>query len=107
MRTPPDPTTPLDSTLPPTYLNVNTHWWDGSSIYGNDLEQQRFVREGAGRRLRLADGLPPIPPDPANDPTLAPGFWLRLGLIPALFSMEGNNHDGLLADAHPALADHA
>src|SRR4051794_32724635 len=34
MRTPPDPTSPPDSALPPTYLNVNTHWWDASSIYG-------------------------------------------------------------------------
>src|SRR4051812_44201678 len=31
-RTPPDPTSPPDSDLPPTYVNTNTHWWDGSQI---------------------------------------------------------------------------
>jgi hypothetical protein len=44
MRVPPDPTSPPDSNLPPTHLNVNTHWWDGSSIYGNDVAQQRTTR---------------------------------------------------------------
>jgi len=105
MRVPPDPTTPADSTLPPTHLNVNTHWWDGSSIYGNDLEQQRFVREGVGGRLRLVDGLPPIPPDPADDPTLVPGFWLGLGMMQTLFSMEHNSIAGMLTAAHPGFGD--
>jgi hypothetical protein len=105
MRVPPDPTSAPDSTLPPTHLNVNTHWWDGSSVYGNDLEQQRFLRQGAGGRLRLADGLPPIPPDPANDPTLVPGFWLGLGMMQTLFSMEHNSIAAMLAAAHPEFDD--
>jgi hypothetical protein len=105
MREMPDPTSPADSTLPPTHLNTNTHWWDGSSIYGNNLEQQRFLREGAGGRLRLVDGLPPIPPDTANDPTLVPGFWLGLGMMQTLFSMEHNSIAAMLAAAHPEFDD--
>ena len=105
MRVPPDPTSPPDSTLPPTHLNVNTHWWDGSSVYGNDLAQQRFLREGTGGRLRLVDGLPPIPPDPANDPTLVPGFWLGLGMMQTLFSLEHNSIAAMLAAAHPEFGD--
>jgi hypothetical protein len=105
MRAAPDPTTPPGSALPPTHLNVNTHWWDGSSIYGNDLEQQRFLREGAGGRLRLVDGMPPIPADPAADPTLMPGFWLGLGMMQALFSLEHNSIAGMLEAAHPEFDD--
>jgi hypothetical protein len=105
MRVPPDPTTPPGSALPPTHLNVNTHWWDGSSIYGNDLDQQRFVREGAGGRLRLVDGLPPIPADPQDDPTLVPGFWLGLGMMQTLFAMEHNSIAARLAAAHPDFDD--
>jgi hypothetical protein len=105
MREMPDPTSPPNSTLPPTHLNTNTHWWDGSSIYGNDLQQQRFLREGAGGRLRLVDGLPPIPPDPADDPALVPGFWLGLGMMQTLFSMEHNSIAGMLAAAHPEFDD--
>jgi hypothetical protein len=105
MRVPPDPTSPPDSALPPTHLNVNTHWWDGSSVYGNDLQQQRFLREGTGGRLRLVDGLPPIPADPAADPTRVPGFWLGLGMMQTLFSMEHNSIAGMLAAAHPEFND--
>ena len=105
MRTPPDPTSPADSALPPTYLNVNTHWWDASSIYGDDLEQQRFLREGAGGRLRLADGLPPVPPDPADNPALVPGFWLGLGMMQTLFAKEHNSIADMLAAAHPEFGD--
>ena len=99
MRVLPDPTTPPDSTLPPTHLNVNTHWWDGSSIYGNDLQEQRFLREGAGGRLRLVDGLPPIPSDPDDDPS----GWA--GPMQTLFSLEHNAVAGMLAAAHPEFDD--
>ena len=105
MRTPPDPTTPSDSTEPPTYLNQNTHWWDASSIYGNDLETQRFLRESSGGRLRVVDGLPPIPDDPAKDPTLVPGFWLGLGMMQTLFTLEHNSIAASLAAAHPEFDD--
>jgi Animal haem peroxidase len=105
MRVAPDPTCPADSPLPPTHLNVNTHWWDGSSIYGNDLQQQRFLREGSGGRLRVVDGMPPIPSDPQDDPALVPGFWLGLGMMQALFSLEHNSIAAMLAAAHPEFDD--
>jgi Animal haem peroxidase len=105
MRVAPDPTSPAGSALPPTHLNVNTHWWDGSSIYGNDLAQQRFLREGAGGRLRVVDGLPPVPPDPQDNPALVPGFWLGLGMMQTLFSLEHNAIAGTLAAAHPDFDD--
>jgi hypothetical protein len=107
MRTPADPTSPPGSALPPTYLNVNTHWWDASSIYGDNLEQQRFLREGAGGRLRLDGGLPPVPPDPADNPALVPGFWLGLGMMQTLFTMEHNAIAAMLAAAHPDFDDEA
>ncbi|MDM7856466.1 peroxidase family protein [Cellulomonas alba] len=105
MRTPPDPTSPPDSPHPPTYRNVNTHWWDGSSIYGSDLDAQRFLREGAGGRLRIVDGMPPVPDDPAADPTRTPGFWLGLGMMQTLFSLEHNAVAAHLAQAHPDYDD--
>lgn len=105
MRTPPDPTSPLESDQPPTHLNVNTHWWDGSSIYGNDLAQQQFLRAHEGGKLRLVDGMPPIPDDPAKNPTLVPGFWLGLGMLQTLFTMEHNSIVEMLAQAHPEFDD--
>lgn len=107
LRSRPDPTTPPGSTLPPTHLNVNTHWWDGSSIYGNSLAEQRFLRTGEGGRLRLVDGLPPRPDDPAHDPALVPGFWLGVGMMQTLFAREHNSIVEMLAAAHPEFDDEA
>jgi hypothetical protein len=100
-RTPADPTTPHDSDLPPTYLNVMTHWWDGSQIYGNNADEQRFLRAHEGGRLRLVDGHPPIPEDPALDPRLVPGFWLGLAMMQTLFVKEHNSVCEMLAEAYP------
>ena len=105
MRTPPDPTSPPDSADPPTFINIMTHWWDGSQIYGNTLEDQQFLREHEGGRLRLVDGAPPIPDDPAKNPTHVPGFWLGLGMLQVLFIKEHNAICDMLAEAHPEFDD--
>lgn len=105
MRTPDDPTAPPTSDLPPTHLNVMTHWWDGSQIYGNTPAEQAFLRAHTGGRLRLVDGVPPVPDDPAHDPTLSPGFWLGLGMMQTLFAQEHNSICEMLAVAHPELDD--
>ncbi len=84
-RTPGDPTTPAEKNLhPPTYVNINTHWWDGSQIYGNSAQEQAFLREHAGGRLRLVDGHPPLPDDPAHNPALIPGFWVGVAMMHTL-----------------------
>ena len=107
MRTPDDPTSPPGSDLPPTHLNVNTHWWDGSQIYGNDLESQAFLRTHEGGRLRLVDGLPPVPDDPARNPVRLPGFWVGIGMMQTLFAMEHNAICDMLAATYPELDDEA
>ncbi|WP_027862028.1 peroxidase family protein [Marmoricola sp. URHB0036] len=104
-RTPPDPTSPPSSDLPPTYVNTNTHWWDGSQIYGNSGAEQDFLREHEGGRMQLVDGLPPIPDDPASNPTLLPGFWLGLGMMQTLFVHEHNSIATMLAGANPSWDD--
>ncbi len=106
MRTPDDPTTPSSSSgLPPTYVNENTHWWDGSQVYGNNAEQQRFLRAGEGGRLRMQDGMPPIPYDPERSPARVPGFWLGIAMLTTLFAREHNAICDMLAKAHPELDD--
>jgi Animal haem peroxidase len=106
-RTPPDPTTPPGSDVPPTHINIETHWWDASQLYGNDLSAQGFLRSHEDGKLRLVDNLPPISPDPAKNPTLTPGFWLGLGLLQTLFAQEHNSVCDALAQAHPEFDDEA
>jgi hypothetical protein len=101
-RTPGDPTMPAEKNLhPPTFVNVNTHWWDGSQIYGNSAAEQAFLREHAGGRLRLVDGHPPLPDDPAHNPALIPGFWVGVAMMQTLFVHEHNSVCEMLAKAYP------
>ena len=90
LRTISDSTRPPDSTdHPPTYLNTETHWWDGSSLYGTSLEMQAKVRSGEDGKLVIGlDGRLPLDPD--KDPTQEPGFWLGMLMLHTVFVREHN-----------------
>jgi hypothetical protein len=105
MRTPDDPTRPKDAVNPRTYLNVMTHWWDGSQIYGSSQADQDFLRSHTGGKLALENGHLPIPPDPSRSPALSPGFWLGLGMMQTLFVHEHNSICDMLIAARPRWDD--
>lgn len=106
LRTRPDPTRPADSRQPPTYVNTETHWWDGSQLYGSNKEHQQLVRAHSDGKLLIGpDGLPPHPTDPENDPTRVPGFWLGLGLMQHLFTLEHNAICDRLRAEYPSWSD--
>ena len=90
MKTLQDPTRPPGSTEhPPTFVNTETHWWDGSSIYGTSLEAQKHVRSNEDGKLKVGiDGR--LPFDPKHDPTEEPGFWLGMLLLHTVFTREHN-----------------
>ncbi|MBV9279432.1 MAG: heme peroxidase, partial [Chloroflexi bacterium] len=103
LRTPDDPTrTAADSDLPPTHINTETHWWDGSQLYGSSKEIQMKVRSGTDGKLKVDEhGLPPADPDAIAQP----GFWIGLGMWQVLFTLEHNAIcDRLLAD-YPTWTD--
>jgi hypothetical protein len=105
-RTRPDPTRPAGATTPPTYINVNSHWWDASQIYGASLEHQRFVRSGADGQLRVEpDGSLPVPPGEGGGPTAEPGFWIGLAMLQTLFTREHNAICAMLRGHHPTWSD--
>ena len=45
-KTPADPPKVPDSKRPPAYINENTHWWDGSHVYGSSPSAQASLRAG-------------------------------------------------------------
>jgi hypothetical protein len=107
MRTRPDPTRPAGpGKLPPTWASTETHWWDGSQIYGKSLEEQRFVRSGSHGKLRLdPNGLPLYPTGADRNPTMVPGFWLGLAMMQTLFTLEHNAICDRLRTAYPSSDD--
>jgi heme peroxidase len=107
MRTPEDPTRPPGSTdLPQTRVNVLSHWWDASQIYGVSADEQKSLRSGTAGKLHVLDnGLLPLPDDPAKDPSRVPGFWLGTEMMRTLFTREHNAICDRLRSEYPTWAD--
>ena len=102
----PDPTRPEGHPGPVTSVNKLSHWWDGSSLYGNSLEEQRRVRTGVDGKLHLTDDQQvPLPEDPALDPTMRPGWWVGLGMLGTLFVREHNAVCDRLRAEYPDWSD--
>lgn len=92
-RTRHDPTRPPASTNPvPTYANTETHWWDGSQIYGSDLATQTKVRLGVDGKLKLGgDNLLPVDSHTGIDISGVTGnWWVGLAMLHTLFTLEHN-----------------
>jgi hypothetical protein len=107
-RTIADPTRPPGDSGPPTFINNDTHWWDGSQIYGVAPEQQQFVRAGSDGKLRLGpNGRAPLPDDPAINPAMVPGWWLGLSLMRTIFTLEHNSICDRLRADYPSWGDDA
>ena len=110
MRVPravPDPTWDGSEGAPPTWVNEDTHWWDGSQVYGDT----RGIADGLraredGKLLIDEDGLPPAALDAGLDPSgVAGNFWLGLGLLHGLFMREHNAICDLLRKDNPGWGD--
>jgi hypothetical protein len=106
---------PADKGQPTTYRNTETHWWDGSQIYGSSLEKQRRVRGEEGGRPMLADGKIALdergllPLDVREQPEV-PGlelagvngsWWLGLSVLHTIFAREHNAIVDALRRDHP------
>jgi hypothetical protein len=94
---------------PPTFVTADTHWWDGSQIYGSDPAFARAIRTGEGGRLRVTpQGLLPEEVEAHVDLRgVAGNFWVGLALLHALFMLEHNAICERLHAEHPELDDQA
>jgi hypothetical protein len=99
--------TSADQSIPVTFRNENTHWWDGSQIYGSDQQAQNKVRSFTDGKL-LTDSNGMIPIDGADNVELA-GFkrnwWLGLDLMHQIFVREHNAIADRLKASYPSWTD--
>ena len=91
-KTPADPPKVPDSKRPPAYINENSHWWDGSQVYGSTATDQTSLRAGRdGKVLVSPSGRLGVDPVTGREIT---GFtengWVGLSLLHALFALEHN-----------------
>ena len=104
-RTHADPST--DPNQPLTYVTDDTHWWDGSQIYGRDPAFAAALRSGENGKLQIDEqGLPPQELEKHIDLTgVAGNFWVGLALLHTLFMREHNAICDELHERHPELTD--
>ncbi|MDP9233308.1 MAG: peroxidase [Actinomycetota bacterium] len=104
-RTRRDPS--ADPNGPATFVTDDTHWWDGSQIYGRDPAFARALRSGEHGKLRIDElGLPPADLETHIDLTgVAGNFWVGLALLHSLFMREHNTICDHLHARHPDFDD--
>jgi 2,4-dienoyl-CoA reductase-like NADH-dependent reductase (Old Yellow Enzyme family) len=98
---------PAGSTRPPAYANVNSHWWDGSQVYGSDRETAVRVRASVGGKLRIEPtGLLPVDPDTGlHFAGFSDNWWIGLAMLHTLFTLEHNYICDRLAAQNPSWSD--
>jgi hypothetical protein len=90
------------------YSNTETHWWDGSQLYGSSRETQNAVRTFEDGKLKIgADGrLPPDPDEPGIDLTgFNENWWFGLSCLHTLFTKEHNAICDVLKKENPTWDD--
>ena len=106
-RTRPDPTRKKgDGNGPVTYVNAESHWWDGSQIYGSSDKAAAHLREHRGGRLELdSRGLLPMEDNRLERTGLSANWWIGLSLMHNLFVKEHNAICDHLAREFPGWED--
>ncbi|MCH9730400.1 MAG: peroxidase [Actinomycetia bacterium] len=91
----------------PTFQNQETHWWDGSQIYGSGKERQSLIRTFVDGKIKVDDdGRLPTSNIPGVDLTGFPeNWWVGVGLLHTLFAREHNAVCDALKKAYPSLDD--
>jgi hypothetical protein len=99
--------TPGGKTLP-TYYNENTHWWDGSQLYGSSKAVADSLRKNEGGVLKaeldLPDNMLPVK-DGQEQSGFIRNWWIGLDLMHTLFAREHNQIVAMLRQSHPELAE--
>jgi hypothetical protein len=92
---------------PPTYVTADSHWWDGSQIYGSDPAFSEALRSKEDGKLRLdPDGQLPRDLEKVVDLTgVAGNFWLGLALLHTVFTHEHNSICDRLKADNPRWSD--
>ena len=90
------------------YGNTETHWWDGSQLYGSSQETQNAVRTFEDGKLKLGEN-GRLLPDPDEDGVDLTGFnenwWFGLSCLHTLFTKEHNAICDVLKRENPRWDD--
>jgi hypothetical protein len=86
------------------FSNTETHWWDGSQIYGASKETQEKIRTFEDGKLKIEPSgrLPEDPEQPGVDLTgFNENWWFGLSCLHTLFTKEHNAICDVLKKENP------
>ena len=97
---------PSEASLPKSFNNYVTHWWDGSQLYGSDAATADRLRSHQGGKLALdQNGRLPINAQGFGDSGFSRNWWLGLEMLHTLFAQEHNSIADMLATNYPSMSD--
>jgi heme peroxidase len=96
-----------NSTRPPAYANQNTHWWDGSQVYGCTTAEQAELRIGRDGKLLVGpSGRLGFDAVTGREITgFSENSWVGLSLLHGLFALEHNAICDMLRRHNPMWDD--
>jgi hypothetical protein len=89
----------------PVFANAETHWWDGSQIYGSGREKQATIRTFEGGRIKVDENGRLLKSDiPGVDLTgMQENYWFGPGLLHTLAQRGGRgDRQGAPGPVRPA-----
>jgi hypothetical protein len=97
----------VDGCPAPVFGNAETHWWDGSQIYGSGKERQAEVRTFVDGKIKVDDDarLPKSDVSGVDLTGMRENWWIGVGLLHTLFAREHNAVCDALKKAYPSLDD--
>ncbi|MEE2733522.1 MAG: peroxidase family protein [Pseudomonadota bacterium] len=104
-RTPADPSKNPTDGRAPTFINENTAWWDGSQIYGSDMETNHRLRTMVDGKMRMENGFLPMGDDGLPETGFNRNWWVGLEMMHTLWVREHNAIADMLKQSHPNWAD--
>lgn len=98
----------VDGQPAPPFANVETHWWDGSQVYGTGSDKQSAMRTFKDGKIKVQeDGR--LYGSATNEGIDQTGFeenyWAGVGILHTMFSREHNAVCDALKKAYPSLDD--
>ncbi|CAM2832881.1 peroxidase family protein [Skermania piniformis] len=91
----------------PMFANTETHWWDGTQIYGTGMKKQNEIRTFVDGKIKVDDnGRLPTSDIPGVDLTgFQENWWVGVGLLHTLFAREHNAVCDAIKKEDPSLSD--
>jgi len=91
----------------PVFANAETHWWDGSQVYGSGKERQSQVRTFVDGKVKVdPNGRLPESDIKGIDLTgMQENYWVGTGLLHTMFAREHNAVCDALKKAYPSFDD--